>query len=182
MTTQVFQPAPASDPEGVYRQRLRTAILIVFVVTLVFGLFYSTGDFRAASGPHRGGWLFIAVLEFVPGPLLYLFLWWRLSSPDARIPVGIAIGEAAELLFRVLQRVLAHQAEVPPPPAIFRLYRPVILILFLAVGGLAVATSRSFKDRRALVALGIPLGWYFDTIVRSVVGIVVEIMKLGNGL
>ena len=181
MTTQAIQPTPA-ETEGVHRHRLRAAILAVFIVTLVFGLFYSTDSFRAASGPHRAGWLFIAVLEFVPGPLLYLILWWRLSSPNARIPVGIAIGQASEALFRALQRVLANQAGIPPAPTIVQLYRPLIAVLFLTVGVLAIATAKSFKDRLALVALGIIVGWYFDAAVRGAVSFVVEAMKFGHSL
>ena len=180
MATQVVQPTISASDEELPRQRLRMMILAVCVVTTVFRASYSSIDFRIASGANRDTQLVLAALDFASRPLLYLAIWWRLRSPNARIPVGIAIGDSADALFRILRSVVSPVVSTAVAPLAVRAYRPFISLLFLLVFCLALIVVQSLKDRRALVAVGIPVGWFYDKAIASALAFVRGFLAFGH--
>jgi hypothetical protein len=91
MATEALRSNIATDSAEHNRRRLRSAVLVAFVVRLVYELYYKTLDFVHGYG---GGWSGLPywALAFAPVVALNMIVWARLKKPEARVPIGIAFG------------------------------------------------------------------------------------------
>jgi hypothetical protein len=163
MSTHAFQTVVATESSDLHRKRLRTAVLVTFFIRLVYELHYKSIDLIIRYGPDRRAVLTWA-LGFAPFVALYLIMWRRLSSSRSRLPIGIAMGlglsEALRLLYPVWSRAGV--------PAMVNFLSPQLLVaaVYLILMALAIRTFASLKDGQTEVALGIPIGLYFSSVVQ----------------
>jgi hypothetical protein len=160
MSTEVIQAAIPNDSADVARKRVRTTVLVVFVLRLVYEMWFKILDLGYGYG---SGWAGLPLWALGIGPLfaLYFIVWRRLADPTSRITIGVALGlGASEAYLRLIPLLQSGRAA-----ALSSWMTPLVVlaVAHAVLAMMAILCIRTLKDGWAAVALGALLGWYFFT-------------------
>jgi hypothetical protein len=157
MSTQAIPSRIALDSSDANR-RLRTTVLVAFVVRVIYELYYKSPDLLQ----HPGGVPYWA-LGFAPVVALYLIVWRRLADPTSRISIGVALGVGASEAVRGFYPLWLGLSGLTNGISVLVWPQLLLAAVHVALVVMTIPVLRSLKDGRAAAFLGVLLGWYFYT-------------------